>query len=100
MNLDKLTTKSQQALLEGRTIASAHDHAGIGPVHLALALLGQADGLIYPLLNKIDVAPLNLRRELEAAADRIPKAYGASEPEMTPELARVLEAADGHRSDM
>jgi ATP-dependent Clp protease ATP-binding subunit ClpB len=100
MNLDKLTTKSQQALLEGRDIAADHNHAGIGPVHVALALLGQSDGLVYPLLNKIDVAPLALRRGLEDAADRIPKVYGASQVDMTPELSKVLAAADKHRSDM
>ncbi|MGA7273078.1 MAG: ATP-dependent chaperone ClpB [Acidimicrobiia bacterium] len=100
MNLDRLTSKSQQALLEARDAAASHNHAGIAPVHLALALLGQTEGLVYPLLNKIGVAPLALRRELEGIADRIAKAYGASQPEMTPELSKILEAADTTRGEM
>ncbi|MGH8912062.1 MAG: Clp protease N-terminal domain-containing protein, partial [Acidimicrobiia bacterium] len=100
MNLEQLTTKSQQALLEAREAATAHNHAGIAPVHLALSLLGQSDGLIYPLLNRVGAAPLALRRALEEVADGIPKAYGASAPDMTPELSRVLESADTARSDM
>ncbi len=100
MNLDKLTTKSRQALIDSRQVAAAHDHAGIAPVHLGLALLGQTDGLIYPLLTKVGATPLELRRALEDAAERLPKVYGSSDPEMTPELSRVLEGADRHRREM
>ncbi len=100
MNPEKLTAKSQQALLEARDAAVAHDHAGIGSVHLALALLGQTDGLVYPLLQKVGAAPVDLRRALEEVADRIPKVYGGSQPEMTPELSQVLAAADRFRTEM
>ena len=100
MNLDKLTTKSRQALMDARQSAISHDHGAIAPVHMGLALLGQTDGLIYPLLNKVGATPLELRRALEEGAGRLPKVYGSSEPQMSPELSRVLEAADRHRQDM
>src|SRR5665811_1790494 len=100
MSLDKMTSKSQQALLVARDNAAAANNARIEPVHLALALLGQADGLVYPLLNTVGVTPLSLRSEMEAVADRIPKAYGASQPEMGPELSKVLERADSIRGEM
>ncbi|HSJ34456.1 MAG TPA: ATP-dependent chaperone ClpB [Acidimicrobiia bacterium] len=100
MNLEKLTTKSRQALLQAREAAVQHNHAAISPVHMGLALLAQSDGLIYPVITKVGAAPLALRGELEEAAGRAPKVYGATEPEMSPELARVLEAADGHRQEM
>ncbi|HEX2153277.1 MAG TPA: ATP-dependent chaperone ClpB [Acidimicrobiia bacterium] len=100
MDLEKLTTKSRQALVDARDAAANHNHPGIAPVHLGLAMLGQTDGLIYPLINKVGATPLALRRALEDAAEAIPKAYGASEPQMTPELSRVLERADAVRQEM
>jgi ATP-dependent Clp protease ATP-binding subunit ClpB len=100
MNLEQLTTKSRQALLQAREAATQHNHSVIGPVHLGLALLAQSEGLIYPVINKVGATPLALRRDLEEVAEQAPKVYGATEPEMSPELARVLEAADGHRQEM
>ena len=100
MNLEKLTTKSRQALLDARQAAIQHNHGSIAPIHLALALMGQTDGLFYPLLNKVGVNPVALRRALEEGAARLPKVYGAAEPQMSPELARVLETADGFREEM
>ncbi|HEX7098888.1 MAG TPA: ATP-dependent chaperone ClpB [Acidimicrobiia bacterium] len=100
MNLEKLTTKSRQALLDARQAATQHNHGTIGPIHLGLALLSQTDGLFYPLLNKLGVNPVALRRDLEEGAARLPKVYGAAEPQMSPELARVLEAADEFRQEM
>ena len=100
MNLEKLTTKSRQALLDARQVATDHNHGSIAPIHLGLALMSQTEGLFYPLLNKVGVNPVALRRDLDEGASRLPKVYGASEPQMSPELARVLEAADGFREEM
>src|SRR5690606_41542094 len=41
LNLEKLTTKSRQALLDARQAAIQHNHGSIAPIHLALALMGQ-----------------------------------------------------------
>ncbi|MFP3913819.1 MAG: ATP-dependent chaperone ClpB [Actinomycetota bacterium] len=100
MNLEKLTTKSRQALLDARTQAAEHNHSGIAPLHLGLALLGQTEGIVYPLLNKVGATPVALRRALEDAAEGLPRVYGASEPQMSPELSRVLERADSFRQEM
>ena len=100
MNLEKLTSKSRQALLAAREVASTHHHGGITPLHLGLALLGQSEGIVYPLLDRVGATPGSLRRALEEAADRLPRVYGGAEPEMTPELSRVLVAADRHRQEM
>jgi ATP-dependent Clp protease ATP-binding subunit ClpB len=67
---------------------------------LGLALLGQSEGIVYPLLDRVGATPGSLRRALEEAADRLPRVYGGAEPEMTPELSRVLVAADRHRQEM
>ena len=100
MNLEQLTTKSRQALLEGRDAAASRHNAGIGPVHVALALLNQTEGIVYPLVDKVGAVPADLRRALEEVADRIPRIYGGSQAEMTPELSRVLDRADALRQEM
>lgn len=51
MNIDKLTTKFQQAIAEAQSLAIGKDHQFIEPVHLMTALLNQQDGSIPPLLT-------------------------------------------------
>ncbi len=99
MDFNKLTTKSQQALLEAKTQAQARNHAQILPAHLLAAILGQTEGLTYPLLDALGVQPAQVRKRLEEILDGLPKVYGGEEPGMSRELSRVLEAADRFRGD-
>ena len=43
MRLDKFTTKFQEALAEGQTLALGRDHPYIEPAHVLLAMLGGMD---------------------------------------------------------
>jgi ATP-dependent Clp protease ATP-binding subunit ClpB len=97
MDPQKLTSRSQQALLDARGQAERRHHAEIHPAHLLLALLGQAEGLVYPLLDALGVQPTPLRREIEAGLDAVPKVYGAAEPAVGAALSRVLAAAEALR---
>ena len=54
MRLDKLTTKSQEALQQAHALADKRHHQGIDVEHLFLALLGQKDGVVLSLLQKLD----------------------------------------------
>jgi ATP-dependent Clp protease ATP-binding subunit ClpB len=99
MDLSKLTNKSQQALLAARDQATARNHSGIHSSHLLRALVAQTDGLLLPLLEAIGVAPNDVRQASETEMGKLPKVYGGAEPQMTPDLARVLEAADRFRGD-
>ena len=44
MRIDKLTTKFQEAIADGQSLAVGNDNQYIEPVHLLLALLKQEDG--------------------------------------------------------
>ena len=44
MNIEKFTTKFQQALSEAQSLALGKDNQFIEPVHLLTALLNQQDG--------------------------------------------------------
>jgi ATP-dependent Clp protease ATP-binding subunit ClpB len=61
MDLSKLTTKSQQALVAARDQATARNHSGIFPAHLMRALTAQTDGIVFPLLQALDVTPADVR---------------------------------------
>ena len=100
MNPENFTTKTRQAVSDAASLAATRNHPAIEPSHLALALLGQQDGLVYPLLDKLGVSPLELRRRLETELDAAPKVFGAEEPTPSPELARMLTRADGFRLEM
>jgi ATP-dependent Clp protease ATP-binding subunit ClpB len=99
MDLSRLTTRSQQALLAARDQATARNHGAMYPAHLLRALVAQTDGLVLPLLTALEVSPNDVRQAAEVELGKLPQVFGGSEPQMTPDLARVLETADKRRSE-
>ncbi len=75
MDANRLTLKSQAALEAAREQALARDHQAIEPEHVLFALLSDPEGVIYPLLHRLGVAPKPLRDRVDAALDRLPKVY-------------------------
>ncbi len=69
------------------------------PDHLLAALLGQADGVVLPLLERADISPLAVRNTLADALARLPKAYGA-DTTAGRALQQAIEAADVVRADL
>ena len=100
MNPEKLTTKSRESLLVATQLAREHNHASVLPAHLGLALLAQQGGIIYPTLDRLEVRPLDLRRELEDLLDDEPNVYGDTEAVASPALNNVLTGADKHRNNL
>jgi len=95
MQLDRFTTKAQSALQEAQRIAQELSQQAIDGEHLFLALLQQSEGLIQPLLQKLGIPPAQVAREVEAElAGRAKVQGGGAEPYMTPELRKVLDAAE------
>ena len=81
-------------------LATSRSHPNLTPDHLLLALLGQSDGLVLPLLQRVGVAPLSLRNKIEDRLGKLPSAYGGDAPQMNKELSRVFENADIARKDL
>ncbi|MDH5504468.1 MAG: ATP-dependent chaperone ClpB [Acidimicrobiia bacterium] len=100
MDLQKLTNATQQSLVAARELADAANHQYVAPGHLVLALLGQTDGIVYPLLSRLEVTPTALRNAVNAVIDKLPKVYGDTEASFSPDTIKVLEVADGERKDM
>jgi ATP-dependent Clp protease ATP-binding subunit ClpB len=91
---NKLTMKSQAALEGARQQALARNNQAIEPEHLLFALLSDPEGVVYPLLHHLGVAPKPLRDHVDAALDRLPKVYAqGGDVRMGPALAAALEGA-------
>ncbi len=97
MDPEKLTTRTREALLAATRQAEQAHHAEVLPEHLALAVLAQQEGIVYPLLDALAADPLELRRSLESHLDGLPRAYGDAQVATSPALGRVLQSADEHR---
>ena len=93
MDPNKLTLKSQNALAEAGRLASEMNHQQIAPPHLLAALLGDPEGVVFPLLQKLGASPRGLRERLSGALDAIPKVYGRVDTYLSSELNAVLEGA-------
>ena len=100
MDPNKLTIKSQAALAEAHAQALARSHQSIEPEHVLMALLGDPEGIVYPLLHQLNANPSAIRSKTEDELDRIPKVYAGSggDPRLSAATSRLLEAA-GHQAE-
>ena len=78
MTQDKLTMKSQEALIEAQKIATRRGHQEVDGEHLLMALLQQPEGLTPRLLSKMEVPVEALTEQLEQALARLPKVSGGA----------------------
>ena len=53
MRFDKFTVKAQEAVQRAHELAQQGDHPEALPLHVLAALLGEEEGVVGPLLQKI-----------------------------------------------
>ncbi len=93
MRLDKLTIKAQEALSEALELASERGHAEIGPLHLLHALLGQEQGAVGSILQRLGVHPGQVLTQIQDALSRLPHLSGGTgQPALSHEAHQALEA--------
>lgn len=90
MRLDRLTTKTREALVAAQQNATNRGNPEVYPEHLLLDLVAQADGLAPAILEKADADLQGLIRALGAVLDRMPKVAGGSEPGISRRLRDLL----------
>jgi ATP-dependent Clp protease ATP-binding subunit ClpB len=94
MDLERLTSRSKEALRAALVLARDRNHPEAVAAHLLRALIDQQDGLTMPLLQRAGVNPADVRRRLDGVLDALPAAYGATgEARISDALVRTLEAA-------
>jgi len=96
---NRWTLKTQEAVNTAIAAARSANNPEVTPDHLLLALLGQEDGIVLPILQKVGVAPLHVRNLAEDAVSKLPKAYG-SESRVSREFTALIESADEIRRDL
>ncbi|MBS4992727.1 MAG: AAA family ATPase, partial [Haemophilus parainfluenzae] len=95
MNIEKFTTKFQQALSEAQSLALGKDNQFIEPVHLLAALLNQQDGSIAPILTASGVNVALLRNELNAELNKLPQVSGSGgDVQISRQLLNLLNLCD------
>ena len=92
--MDRLTIKASEAL--GRAVAEAgrRNHPEAGAVHLLAALLEQRDGVVLPVLRKMEAPAGDIAQAVEAALDAAPRVSGGAAPTASRTLRAVLDEAD------
>ena len=93
MRFDKFTMKAQEAIQESQGIAEKYGHQQIEPEHLLMALTLQKDGIVTPILKKLEVDPAIILSQLEGFLTRIPKVSGGgmSQPYISPRSKKVFD---------
>ena len=96
MRLDKLTIKSQEALQQAQSLAEKRNHQAIDVEHLLFALLGQKEGVVLSILQKLGIPASSIIDRTQKALDRVPQVTGASAGQtfITPRLKKTIEDAE------
>ena len=95
MNIEKFTTKFQQAIAEAQSLAIGKDNQFIEPVHLLSALLNQQDGSVAPILTASGVNVAALRNELNNELAKLPQVSGnGGDVQLSRQLLNILNLCD------
>ena len=83
--LEKLTTKAQQAIAYAQNKASVMGHPEITPAHLMTSLLEETDGIVAPLMKKIDAPIAQLGDMFQTEINRIASSTSTTKPDLSQE---------------
>jgi ATP-dependent Clp protease ATP-binding subunit ClpB len=99
--MEKLTSKSQEALQEAQSTAADAGHQQLSPLHLLDALMTQEQGIVPGLLQKMGVNASQLSKIVKSELARIPKVSGSNlQPTPSSELIQILEEAQKLATEM
>ncbi|NLV54888.1 MAG: AAA domain-containing protein [Acidimicrobiales bacterium] len=96
---NRWTLKTQEAVQAATDSARAASNPEVTPDHLLLALLGQVDGVVLPILEKVGATPVSLRNAAQDRLAKLSKAYG-SDVRLSRDLTQVMDRADEVRVDL
>ena len=69
LNPERWTMKTQEAFTAATELAKARNNPEVTLDHLLAALLGQQDGVVLPILQRVGVNPLSLRNQVDESID-------------------------------
>ncbi|MNX15838.1 Chaperone protein ClpB [compost metagenome] len=92
MRFDRFTLKAQEAIQDAQTVAETHQNPAVDPMHLLAALISQDEGIVVPLLTRLEIPRDALQNTLEAEFKRLPQVQGA-QLTVTPSFQALLTKA-------
>ncbi|MBN2095876.1 ATP-dependent chaperone ClpB [Candidatus Peregrinibacteria bacterium] len=99
MNLDKFTIKSTEALQAAQEMVQNANQSQIETGHLLLALIRQKEGIVRPVLDKLDVDLAELETRLEEDIEKLPTVTNARIV-ISHELNKVLNLAQSEAKSL
>ena len=93
------TQKTREGFVAAQELAKTESHPEVTPEHLLLALVGQADGVVLPILQRMGQEPLVVRNRLNDKLETLPKAFGG-DVQQSRDLIKAFESADKARADL
>jgi ATP-dependent Clp protease ATP-binding subunit ClpB len=94
MNINKYTEKAQEAILAAQQLATQSGHPEIHPEHLLVTLVEQQGGIVPEVLRKMNVDLPAFTRDARELLNKNPQAHGGAQPNLSPRLRVVAEAAE------
>ncbi len=94
MRIDRLTTKSREAIQEAQSDAARRGNPEILPEHVVAAMLAQEGGVLRPMLQKSGADVAALEKAVAAHLDGLPRQSGGSEPSLGRRVIAMLNAAE------
>jgi ATP-dependent Clp protease ATP-binding subunit ClpB len=95
MNIERLTLKSREALQAAVADAVDRGNPEVRPAHLLIALVAQAESPVLSILDRLQIAPAQVRRLAEDQLATAPSARGSqANPAISQQLKAVIEDAE------
>lgn len=93
LSADKLTVKAAEALQGAVAEARRRGNAEIHGVHLLHALLNQEEGIVVPILQKLEVPVPLVRSRASEALDSMARVEGGADANLSRDLRKALDNA-------
>ncbi|MGZ3475799.1 MAG: ATP-dependent chaperone ClpB [Polyangiales bacterium] len=100
MRIDRMTTKTREAIQAAQGLAARRGNPEILPEHLLAVLLDQEGGVARPMLQKAGADIEALERAIAQHLDSLPRLQGGSEPGLGRRTLAVLNKAEDHAKAM
>jgi len=100
LSSDKLTVKAAEALQSAASDARKRGNAEIHGVHLLRALLDQEEGIVVPMLRKLEVPVDLVRSRALEALDSMARVEGGADPNLSRDLRKALDGAADTASEL
>ncbi len=93
MKIEQFTEKARQAVSEANELAKQNNNSQIEVEHLLAALLSQEGGVVKQVIQKVEGNLALAQRMVNEDIEHMPRAFGGSEPGISPRLRKLLDAA-------